>query len=86
MISKHILLVKQSFVYAQLNVKPALFQTIRFSISTQFKSQAVLFDPQVRRYQVLLHWGRMYLGAIAMKGYSTFPKAPTLLRPHHQIA
>ena len=24
--------------------------------------------------------------AMAMKGYSTFPKAPALLEPHHQIA
>ena len=29
----------QSFVYTQLNVKTILFQTIRFSISTQFKCQ-----------------------------------------------
>ena len=28
---------------------------------------------------------RVDLGAMAMKGYSTFPKAPTLLEPHHQI-
>ena len=25
------------------------------------------------------------LGAITVKGYSTFPKAPSLLEPHHQI-
>ena len=25
------------------------------------------------------------LGAIEMKGYSIFPKAPVLLKPHHQI-
>ena len=24
-------------------------------------------------------------GAMAMKGYSAFPKAPALLEPHHQI-
>ena len=29
----------QSFVYTQLNVKTVLFQTIQFSISTQFKCQ-----------------------------------------------
>ena len=27
----------------------------------------------------------MDLGAIAIKGYSLFPKAPALLEPHHQI-
>ena len=28
---------------------------------------------------------RMDLGAMAMKGYSAFPKAPALPEPHHQI-
>ena len=28
---------------------------------------------------------RVDLGAMAMKGYSAFPKAPALLEPHHQI-
>ena len=28
---------------------------------------------------------KVYLGAMAMKGYSAFPKAPALLEPHHQI-
>ena len=36
-------------------------------------------------YQVLTLQGRVELGAIAMKGYSTFPKAPALLEPHNQI-
>ena len=27
----------------------------------------------------------MNLRAMAMKGYCTFPKAPALLKPHHQI-
>ena len=27
----------------------------------------------------------MDLGKIAMKGYSAFPKAPALLKPHNQI-
>ena len=30
-------------------------------------------------------WVRMDLGAIAMKRYSMFPKAPALLEPHRQI-
>ena len=25
------------------------------------------------------------LGAMAMKGYSAFPKAPALMKPHHEI-
>ena len=49
-----------------LNIKSVLFQTIQFSISTQFSS-------------VLPLWAKVYLRAIAMKGISTFPKAPALL-------
>ena len=30
-------------------------------------------------------WARVDLGAMVMKGYSTFPKAPALLEPHHPI-
>ena len=30
-------------------------------------------------------WATVDLGAMAIKGYSTFPKAPALLEPHHQI-
>ena len=36
-------------------------------------------------YQVLQLLARLDLGAMAMKRYSTFPKAPALLKPHHQI-
>ena len=78
----------KSFVYKKLNVQTVLFLAIQFSMSlvcTQFKCQTVLFDPKIRPYQVLPLWVRLDLGAMAMKGYSTFPKAPTLLEPHHQI-
>ena len=53
-------------------------------VCTQFKCQAVLFNPLIGPYQVLPLWARMNLGAMAMKGYSTFLKAPALLEPHHQ--
>ena len=36
-------------------------------------------------YQVLPLWIRVDLGAMAVKGYSTFSKAPALLEPPHQI-
>ena len=36
-------------------------------------------------YQVLPLRAREDLGAMAMKGYSAFPKVPALLEPHHQI-
>ena len=41
----------------------------------------VLLDP----YQVLPLRARLDLGAMAIKGYSTFPNAPALLEPHYQI-
>ena len=47
--------------------------------------QLVLFDPQIGPYQVLPLWARVDLGAMVMKGYSAFSKAPALLEPHHQI-
>ena len=36
-------------------------------------------------YQELPFRTRVNLGAMTMKGYSAFPKAPSLLEPHHQI-
>ena len=45
----------------------------------------VLFNPSIGPYQVLPLRDRVDLGAIAMKGYSAFPKAPAFLEPHHQI-
>ena len=39
----------------------------------------------VKTYQVLPLPARVDLGAMAMKGYSTFLRAPALLKPHHQI-
>ena len=44
----------------------------------------VLSDPKIELYQVLLLRARD-LGAMAIKGLSTFSKAPVLLEPHHQI-
>ena len=45
----------------------------------------VLFNPLIGPYQVLLHRAKVDLGAVAMKGCSAFPKAPTSLETHHQI-
>ena len=45
----------------------------------------VLFNPLIGPYQVLPLRDRVDLEAMSMKGYSTFPKAPTLLKPHPQI-
>ena len=45
----------------------------------------VLFNPLIGPYQVLPFRARVDLGAMAMKGYSAFPKAPASLELHHQI-
>ena len=45
----------------------------------------VLFNPLIGPYQVLPLRARVDLEAMAMKGYSVFPKVPALLEPHHQI-
>ena len=45
----------------------------------------VLFNPLMGSYQVLPFRARVDLRAMAMKGYSAFPKAPASLEPHHQI-
>ena len=47
--------------------------------------QLVLFNPQIGPYQVLPFRARVDLGAMAMKGCFTFPKAPASLEPHHQV-
>ena len=64
-----------------LIVKTFLFQAIRFSISMLL----VLFNPLIGPHQVLPLRAKVDLGAMAMKGYSTFPKARASLEPHHQI-
>ena len=45
----------------------------------------VIFDPLIRPYQEPPLEVRVDLGAMAMKGYSAFTKAPVLQEPHHQI-
>ncbi len=45
----------------------------------------VLFNPLIGPPQVLPPRARMDHGAMAMKGYTVFPKALALLEPHHQI-
>ena len=46
----------------------------------------VLFDPEMKPNQVLPIRASGDLGAMAMNGYSTFPKASALLEPHYPIS
>ena len=82
------LIKHQSFVYtvkwSNISISNYLIKHKLF-VCTQFKCQAVLFDLKIELYQVLLLQVRVTLGAMAMKGYSNFPKAPALLELHHQI-
>ena len=58
-----------------------LFQTIQFSLNYLFA-----LNLNVKQfYQRLPLWVRVDLRVMVMMGYSTFPKAPALLEPHHQI-
>ncbi len=72
----------QTFLFQAIQISQTdLIQTIQFSISMQL----VLFDSLIEPYQVLPLWVTVALGAMAIKGYSTFPKALALLEPHYQI-
>ena len=98
------------FCYPQLNVKTVQFQripfsinsfqTIQFSISTQFQCQKkVLFQPIqfLISIQFSSIWpidktlsgattqGQRWPESDAIKGFSTFPEAAVLLEPQHQI-
>ena len=42
----------------------------------QFKYLTVLFDPLIVFFEVQLLWFIVDLGAMVIKGYSIFPKAP----------
>ena len=53
--------------------------------NSPISTNAVLFDTYIEPYQVLPRRARVDLGAIAIKRYSEFPKAPALLEPRHQI-
>ena len=65
----------------QLNVKIVKFKTIQFSLITQFNS-IQLIDRILSGASTPV---KVDLRVMAMKGYSTFPKAPALLKPHYQI-
>ena len=61
------LTINYQVFFTQLKVKTALFSTIQFSISTQFRYQTVLFDQQIGPYQMLQLRAKIDLGAMAMK-------------------
>ena len=69
------------FVYTQLVVKTVLFQRFQFSISTQ-SSSIWLIDKTLPSANTQ---ARVDLDAIAMNGYSVFPKALVLLNPYYPI-
>ena len=77
---KYTVYLSKTFLFQAIQFsQTVLNQTIQFSISMQL----VQFNPQIGPYPVLPFGVKADLGA--MKGCSTFPKAPTSLEPHHQI-
>ena len=62
-------------------LKTVLFQTIQFSISTQFSFiwsiDRTLSGPTTP--------SQSKSGSYGNEGYNAFPKAPALLEPHHPI-
>ena len=54
-------------------------------IYIQFKWQTILFDPYIGPYQVPSLRATEALRVTALKEYSTFPKAPALLKPYYEI-
>ena len=61
--------------------KTVLFETIQFSISIPFSS----IWPIDKTLPGATTKAIVDQGAMAVKGYSTFPKVLALLEPHHQI-
>ena len=78
-------LFRHSFFTHCQNDQAVLFQITYFSLSTPFKCETFLLDPEIGPYQVLPLRARVDVGAIAMKGYSAFLKVPALLKTHDQI-
>ena len=53
--------------------------------SSIYGSNSTFWSFNSMHLRVLPHPAREYLGAMAMKGYSAFSKAPVLMKPDHQI-
>ena len=70
---------KYGLIVKNVSISSYSVYSIHFSISMLL----VIFNPYIGPYQVLPLRARVDLGAMAMKGYSVFPKALALLEPHH---
>ena len=70
----------QFFVFTQLNEKKQLI-----SNNSVERKHTVLFDPPIGPCQVPPPPGQSGPGSNGIDRYSTFPKTPALLKPHHQI-
>ena len=70
-----------AFFYTQSNVKTVNFKQYSL-VQLQFSS---IWDTEIGPYQVIPLPARVDLEAMAMKGYSAFPKVLAFLKPHLQI-
>ena len=80
-ISINLVYQKYSFLITHWNVKAVNFK----QFTLVYVHNLVLFAPQIWLYQVLPLRARADLGEMAVKVHPEFPKAPSLLQPHHQI-
>ena len=71
--------------YPLLTILTVLFQAIQFSIDHLFTLSLNIKYKWIVPNRVLLLWTKIDLGAIALKGYLTFPKAPALLERYQLI-
>ena len=79
----------QTLVYKPLNDQTVPFKTIQFSVNHLYayslNDQTVLFDPLIGLFQGQPLRANVDLGVLAMKRYSAFSKAQTLLDLRYQI-
>ena len=65
--------------------KAFLFQAIQFSQTVLIQTTPFSISTQIEPNPVQPFRNRVDLGAMAIKGYSEFPKSPASLESHHEI-
>ena len=75
--------ISRDFIYTVKCQNSSIYKTIQFSVSRVSMTKTVPF--QTIQFSINTLWARVDLGVMAIKGYTTFPKAPALLEPDHQI-
>ena len=74
-----------SFLHTVKGFQVLLYVTVTIQHQSFASAQFVLFDPSIGPYQMLPLWGKVNLGAMAVKRYSTFPKSSRVKPRHHMV-